>query len=166
METIESFVRMLSLMAFAFGCGLFADLYSFCLGDPHNEPVVKGRVLSRVGLWMAAGYHATQNRIESERTRRYNAELERAREAYYKANAPTLRPFNHAEFVATPYDRPNWWKAIGVCPRCFNVYFTVGMFVVLMLVGSGSPWWWLFVVPFLGLSNWALSLSAGSPGRD
>lgn len=149
------------LLAFAVGCGLFADLYSFCLGDPHEEPVRKGRILSRLGLWLIERYHREQNRIEAERKRREALQLEHARLAYYETPAYTVegKPFNAAKFVAKQWDRPNWWKLTGVCPKCFLTWFAFILYLVILFVSSASLWWLLFLPCFLGFASLALGVA-------
>lgn len=123
------------LIVVALGCGLFTDLYSFCLGDPHYGEVAKGRILSGLGQWLLTRYEHTEANIK----------------------ARMACGMTQEECVNTHY--VNWWKSTGVCPRCFCVWATAAGHVIAVLA-LGVSLWWLAALPLaLGFGGLGLSLA-------
>lgn len=155
METV------LLLLAFAIGTGFFSDLYSFCLGDPHEGQVTEGRVLSWLGRRLLDRFHRHEQRVLAQNEKRVSAFITDAREKW---------TFNNPgkPFVVPSSDRVkrierypvNWWKATGVCPRCFNVWLCFATFGALAWVCQFPTVWWLALIPYLGFSAMALSISS------
>lgn len=124
---------MLAFLLGSIGTGLFARLWSFCIGDPYTGVVRKGRVFSNFGNWL--------------------------NERYWKREADIELKYG-ADAVRRP---PNWYKSLGMCPQCFCVWASLLSFVVLFGLLwwlEGASLLWLLVLPiYLGFSNLSVVLA-------
>lgn len=89
--------------------GIFTMFYSYCIGDPHLDKVHTRRIFSRFGVWLRHKYDDLEDSI-----------LRVAKEETMKA---IRRPDQVEERELSK--QQNWYKILGMCPICSNVYFSL-----------------------------------------
>lgn len=154
-------MTVIYLLLAALGTGLFSCLWSFMIGDPHEGAVHPGRILSGLGRYLFDKYYQRESAIEVEKELRRGREFTKAAQEWQQSlnNGARPYPFTIETFKATPYEAVNWWKATGVCPRCFNVWASVLSFVLTWRFAE-LPYLALLALPlFMGFANVALSLA-------
>lgn len=101
------------------------DFIQFCIGDPHEGEVTGNRIFSKFGQWLLEKY-----------------------EAHELNEKKRLRGKSPIEIIKL--QRLNFYKALGVCPICFNVYFTFLVGLAFCLI-FGTPFW--YILPQIFVSN-------------
>lgn len=128
MESFDNLLKLLFVLVASHGTGLFSALVYFCIGEPAGN-LHEGRIFSWVGKYLFTKY-----KNKTDEHERFNAQM--------------------VEDGYEPRTFVNWWK-LGICPYCFNVWFT--------FVSYGVTFW------FLGLSVawlWTLPLAMGYSYRS
>lgn len=91
--------------------------YGYCIGNPESGQVKRGRIFSKLGLWLEVKYEQHEAdeglRLSSKMIGRTQDERERL------ARGKKL----------------NWYKALGMCPVCVNPYITTIIYILFMLFG-------------------------------
>lgn len=141
------------------GCSvaLWTWFLDFCFGGVGTSPEPKkGRIFSRIGLWMFRGYNSREKEIASAEIRA----AEEAAEEIEKSNLARIEKLSDREKkilrdrILGRVNRMNWWKALGVCPVCSNVWWCFVFYpVVATFLGLSLAESFFFFIPFVVISN-------------
>jgi hypothetical protein len=125
---IEILIEIGLWLVIGFLIGCVTNFIEYIIGEPYLDEMYRGRILSVVGLWLRKRYDELENRIA----------------------------LNTAPKDA--HQKLNWYKALGVCPFCFNVYVTWIISICLALFTPLS-WWGIFItLPIAHVSlGWLMS---------
>jgi len=124
---------LLTVIFFATSAAFFTHLVDYCLGGMTGKELNMHRIFSRLGLWIQEKYQNWEDR-ENERL------------TTILVNSSSIEGVER-------FRRPNMWKALAVCPVCFNVW--IGMISGIALVCGGFFSWWFFI-PYIVISNYIL----------
>lgn len=149
--------KLILVILLSFSVALLTWLLDFCLGDLGTAPEPRhGRIFSRIGWKIFRGYLGRQERIA-------NAEREALLMAHTEIesmDASRTIKLTEAEKKAVrvklleKVSKVNWWKILGVCPICSNVWLCFLLYPGVALLLSLSPGEIAaFAIPFVVFSN-------------
>lgn len=161
---IEHLATVAIFLAAAFAVGFGVDLWSFSIGDPHQDEVDEGRIGSWLGRRLLAKFHKFEQREEKRIGDLHTAGIDDAVTQWKKTNPGDKFPGDHPVFSKTYPKRTNWWKVTGVCPHCCCTWVAWAFFGIMVVVFGLSAWWLLAAWPFAGVASFALSLAMGMRG--
>ena len=132
---------MITFALFAIAAGCLTDLYSFAIGDPAKGEIKEGRILSFIGRYLEHRYYIAKDRAAAKFAQAIHAS---------KDGTASEKILHEGVQV---------WKALGLCPRCTNVWISIPVFAIWWTSFSGD-WKALLLLPvFLGLSSLGLSIA-------
>ena len=112
---METLLHIISLILIGACIGACTMFIEWTFGEPYNEAgVSNGRIFSAYGRWIRKGFEREENKI--------------------------LLNINDGN----PHTKLNYWKALGMCYYCFNVYVCFALSVVFI---SSTPleWWGIII---------------------
>lgn len=113
---------------------LFVD---FCIGEPHQHTVNKGRIFSKFGVYVRKRYDMREKETSDIR----------------KSILEMGGPEESEKFV-----RVNYWKILGVCPVCLNVWLSFVTFAVVFYYYQFDISRLFYLLPFISISNFIVRL--------
>ena len=137
--TLFFYIVIMCLVALTSECA--THFWCYIIGSPHKGEVVKGRILSRVGLWLDKKYETFEYK-EDERI------------SVLTKGRMSLNDQHRIERKR----KLNFWKITGLCPVCTNPYFTFITWCFAHLLLSLEPIWWS-IIPVVLVSNYHLRIS-------
>lgn len=129
---IDFLISVLISILVGICCGIFTMFFSYCIGNPHNDEVNTRQIFSRYGVWLRHKYDELEFRIEKN--------------AAAKAIRTMDRPDLMSERELSKHQ--NWYKAMGMCPICSNVYLTLIMGSISCGVLSMNFFFLFFILMF------------------
>jgi len=131
--------------------GLGTLFLSFIIGDPHSGENTPGRIASFYGRWIERRYEAKEQLIQSNMEAAFKAAAEEAEQINKAIGKITVeRILDIQNKHERRVKRVNWWKAAGMCPLCFNVYFTTAVFITGLFLYPVNI---IFILPCIFISN-------------
>lgn len=112
---METLLHILSFILIGAVIGAFTMFLEWTFGEPYNENgVINGRIFSFYGRWIRKNFDRDENKI-----------LLKIKEG-------------------NPHTKLNYWKALGMCYYCFNVY--VCMLLSMVFICTTPLEWWGIIV--------------------
>lgn len=148
------------LLLLSIGAGFFADLWSFCIGDPNRGTLKSGRIFSFLGRWLMDRYQAHEDETEKHTMALRQSMYQDAVEKHKLWNPGQPVDVSEEDFEDVFSYRPNWWKVTGLCPRCFNVWASSAAWIAICF-NMDAGWWFrcLGYFVFIAVSHFALSVA-------
>jgi len=101
----------------------------FLIGNPNEDKVNLRSIFSWIGVLIDEGYHRTETKVSDYMNERGGSNL--------LSTTQKLR----VTFML------NWYKALGACHLCLNVYVTVIVTLLVYHFTDVSMWWVLLSLP-------------------
>jgi len=123
----------------------------FCIGSPSEGEIRKGRIFGAYGLWIYRKYNEREEAIKkSESLAISNSENEI--EYCYQPTAEDKARIRRKHL--SKVRRVNYYKALGICYVCWNVWISFIYFGILSWILPLSPVEAaLYLIPFVVLAN-------------
>lgn len=148
------------LLLISVGTGFFVKVWCFVIGDPGDDlETVQGRPLSALGAWLLKKHNEFDEETKVRVQRKFAALLADAKERWRMKHPGQEFPAEHPVNTMSITERPNWWKATGLCPPCCLVWAAMIAFGLSFGLLGLSAWWLFGVVPFVGVASFALSVA-------